>query len=536
MKPVRRLELREFPDPTGSQAGPADQTGAAALTCKRLDARANLVDAFHAAVIAREGYPALVEDAGAFTYRWFWRGAQAVRGALQRQSGFRRGDRVAILCENRAAYVAAFFGILAAEGVAVPLPVDIEGDRLATVLQKCGIGVALTAEGLPGRVAGQLGQPEEVVSLGGSQEEKDTHAATRGDLAAIMLTAGSSGEPKLVMLSHGNLLSNAASIIEYLGVQAADRALALLPFHHAFGNSILQTHLLIGATLVRAGSFLFPNSILEALRSHRVTSFSGVPEMFRLLLTRSDLGRQPLGQLRYAAVAGGALSPQQAGDVARRIAPARLFLMYGQTEATARLTFLPPQELDRRPGSAGRAIPGVRVQVVDRDDRPAGPGEVGEVRARGPNVMLGYWGDPEATALAVRQGWLYTGDQATVDEDGYLYLRGRASELVKVSGYRVHPAEIEALVARRLPVQNVAVVACETALGTRLAMFVEPAAQSPAATADDVLTLCGAELPRHKVPVFVEVLSRMPLNHAMKVDRRALERRAAERLAAEPTG
>jgi acyl-CoA synthetase (AMP-forming)/AMP-acid ligase II len=423
----------------------------------------------------------------------------------------------------------------------------VETDRLRTVFERCGIGVTLTAGRLAPRLDAVLGKAQETLSLGthgvgevgadGPPPAGD--GASRDDLAMVMLTAGSSGEPKLVMLSHGNLLSNAVSIIECLGIQPADRALAMLPFHHAFGNSILHTHLLIGATLVRAGSFLFPKTVVDALAGHRISSFGGVPEMYRLLLSRTDLGRRPLPDLRYMAVAGGAMPPHLSQEAARRIAPARWFVMYGQSEATARVSCLDPEELDRRAASVGRGMPGVTVQVVDGEDRPVRPGEVGEVRLRGPNVMLGYWRDPEATARVVRQGWLYTGDLATVDEEGYIHVRGRASELIKLMGYRVHPVEIETLVARRLGATNVVVVACETALtGTRLAMFVQADPERPSPTADDVLALCGAELPRYKIPIFVEFVDQMPLTPTMKLDRRALERRAAERIAADekPSG
>jgi acyl-CoA synthetase (AMP-forming)/AMP-acid ligase II len=292
--------------------------------------------------------------------------------------------------------------------------------------------------------------------------------------------------------------------------------------------------LLVGATLVQAGSVFFPNSIVEAIDRHRATSFSGVPEMYRMLLARSDLGQRPLPSLRYMAVAGGPLPHGPAGEIARRIAPGRLFVMYGQTEATARISYLEPGDLEQRLGSVGRGIPGVEVQVVGPQDQPVRPGDAGEVRARGANVMLGYWGDHEGTGRVLRHGWLYTGDLGTMDQDGYLYLQGRASELVKVSGHRVHPGEVEGVVARRLPVQNVAVVACDTqSMGTRLAMFVQPASQNGHLTPDEVLRFCRAELPRYEVPVFVEVLAKFPLTNTMKVDRRALERLAAERLADE---
>jgi len=545
MRFVRRLHLVERAGEVQPRDGSASGNAAPDLIA-RLPTQPSMAGAFLAAVDAQEGALAFVTEDSAFTYGWLGQAAEAVSDWLYRQAGFERGVRVALVCDNSPTYVAGFFGILLAQGVVVPLPTDVERDRLAHVLETAEIDLALTAGRLPPRVTDMLGEPAQELTLMERRGQgcarlngqiaspgRTVLGATRDDPALILLTAGSTGEPKLVALSHGNLLANTAAIIQYLGITPADRALALLPFHHSFGNSVLQTHLLAGATLVQAGSVFFPNSIVEALREQAITSFSGVPEMYRLLLTRSDLGREPLPSLRYMAAAGGALAPQPAQELARRIAPAQLFLMYGQTEAAARISYLDPAELARRPGSVGRGIPGVEVQVVDAQGRLVRPGEVGEVRARGANVMLGYYRDTAASARVLRDGWLYTGDLGTVDLEGYIYLRGRASELVKISGYRVHPAEIEALIARRLPVQDVAVVACETALlGARLAMFVRP---SPGAeiTADEVFDLCRAELPRHKIPVHVEVVAQIPVNRAMKIDRPALRRLAAERLAEE---
>ncbi len=313
---------------------------------------------------------------------------------------------------------------------------NVDSDRLKVVLDRCEIDLALTAGRVPGRLSTRLGEPAGRVGLGGEpsplaplpERARGATVAARNDLAAIIFTAGSTGTPKGVMLSHGNFLANAASIIEYLGINRDDRALALLPFHHAYGNSVMQTHLLSGATLVQAGSVVFPNSIIDAIDRRRLTSFSGVPEMYRMLLGRSDLGRRPLPSLRCMTAAGGPLPPQLAAEVARRIAPARLVLMYGQTEAAARISYLEPDELSRRPGSVGRGIPGVEVQIVDAKGRSVRPGQFGQLRARGPNIMLGYWADPEGTRRVLRRGWLYTGDLGTVDGGGYLYLQGRASE------------------------------------------------------------------------------------------------------------
>jgi acyl-CoA synthetase (AMP-forming)/AMP-acid ligase II len=340
----------------------------------------------------------------------------------------------------------------------------------------------------------------------------------------ILFTSGSTGDPKGVMLSHRNLLANAASILAYLPVCSDDRTLAVLPFCYAYGNSVLQTHVLAGASLILGESPTFPVSICRALRDFRATSMSAVPEIYSMLLRFAQLGLRSLPDLRYLTVAGGALGPEQVQVVARRIAPAKFYVMYGQSEATARLSYLPPDQLAERGDSIGRGIPGVTLRVADESGQAVQPGEVGTLFARGENVMRGYWNDPQATAQAVRDGWLNTGDLATVDEEGYVYLRGRENLLVKVQGHRVHPREVEEFVTQSFPGSEVAVVAHEIAGQTRLGMFVVAAAER-AMTADEVRACCVRHLPRYKVPSHVEMVRQLPLNTARKIDRQALGQR-----------
>jgi acyl-CoA synthetase (AMP-forming)/AMP-acid ligase II len=216
--------------------------------------------------------------------------------------------------------------------------------------------------------------------------------------------------------------------------------------------------------------------------------------------------------------------------VARRIRPAVFYVMYGQTEATARLSSLPPELLEERIGSVGRGIPDVELQVVDDEGCPIAPGQVGHIRARGPNVMLGYWGDPEGTAQAIRGGWLDTGDLATIDEEGFIYPQGRGNALVKLSGFRVHPHEIEEFARNRLTLKRAVVIPIELpGSGTRLALFVQPDREARVSQ-QEVLRVCREGLPRHKVPVYVEVVDELPLNEALKLDQIGLRDRALEAL------
>ena len=496
---------------------------------RRLDTASSLGAEFELVCRRYANKPAVVEGDKSFGYEWLYGAASAVCHALLKQYRLAPGERVALLLGNSPEYVAAFYGVLLAGGVVVPLPPGIEANRWKQVQKSSGLTLLITRdEDLADR--GDLRAiPRQTLLLGARSKPADrpVEASHRGgdDLAMIVYTSGSTGLPKGVMLSHRNVLVNTQSILDYLPIDEDERALVILPFCLAFGNSILQTHLLSGATLVLGGALTFPVSILQMLRDQRATSLSGVPEVYAVLLRFAGLGAGPLPDLRYMAVAGGALKPDLAEAVAERIAPARLYLMYGQTEAAARLSYLPPEQLDRRRGSIGRGIPGVQLRVADADGNSLGPGQSGRLMARGENIMLGYWRDSAATAAVLQDGWLDTGDLGTSDADGYIYLQGRGNLLLKVQGQRIHPREIEDVVAARFPGAQVVVVPWSVDGETRLALFLTPPGKTQI-TAASIRQTCRAHLPRYKVPTYVEVLDRLPLNTALKVDRDALAARA----------
>jgi len=522
-----KLVLLEGIQPGGEEILPCASSEAAFDLRGNPAGHSQLAEAFLAVASDRAERPAIVVGSTSYAYGTLGCAAVRVAAFLSNSASFEPGCRVALLLENSPEYIAAFYGVLLAGGVAVPLPPTIETHRLIRIHRTCRLRVLLTTSSVLAK-RDDLAAPSEPADLAGpasaSLDIPERAPSNVPTAAMILFTSGSTGDPKGVMLSEGNLLSNAESIASYLPLTCDDRALALLPFYHAYGNSVLQTHLLRGATLVVDGSVLFPGSVLEALRAHQVNSLAGVPEMFHGLLAYSNLGRERLPALRYMTVAGGALPREAKFEIARHIAPARLFVMYGQSEATARLAYLPPELLVSRPDSIGRAIPGVTLRVVDSGGNPAAPGEVGELVARGPNIMLGYCGDPQATADVLRDGWLHTGDLATVDREGYFFVKSRKSDLVKVQGCRIHPREIEDALAERLPQSPIAVVPYETHLGTRLALFV--VGRGAELSADGVRRLCRTLLPGQKVPSHIEVVDRFPLNSSFKLDRVALSRRA----------
>ncbi|MHC1733059.1 MAG: AMP-binding protein [Bacteroidales bacterium] len=280
------------------------------------------------------------------------------------------------------------------------------------------------------------------IESGGLEREFD-----RERCAEIIFTSGSTGKPKGVMISHKNLITNTSSIVEYLQLTADDRMLVVLPFYYCYGLSLLHTHLRVGGSIVFNNAFIFLGGVLKSLIDNKCTGFAGVPSHFQILLRKSDsFKRTKFPDLKYVTQAGGKLAPIFIDEFREAHPDVRFVVMYGQTEATARLSWLPPEVYDRRKGSMGKGIPGVELQVVKETGEPIKPGETGEVIARGDNIMMGYFADEEGTKNAIRKGWLYTGDLGTVDEDGYIYLTARSKEIIKVRGKRISPKEIEAVI------------------------------------------------------------------------------------------
>ena len=448
--------------------------------------------------------------------------AMEVATTLKASPSFTPGSRVAVMLPNCFEYVAAFYGTLLADGVVVPVPPKTERRALQRIVESTEASTVVIASAAkrPDAFGEQIPSQSVTFNESFSNSTRKFSTPSRGgnDLAAIFFTSGSTGDPKGVMLSHQNLISNASSIQQYLEINSQDRPLCVLPFYHAFGNSVLQSHLLSGATLILDGSTVFPETLINAISSYQATSLSAVPDLVRVLLERTSLGRSELPSLRYLAVAGGALQHNLAVEVAKRISPARLFLMYGQTEATARLAYVPPDRFQNlSAGCIGKAIPGVELEVVDENGMQVARGTTGELRARGDNVMLGYWQDEASTSEKLRDGWLLTGDLAETDEEGWIYHRGRQNAIVKIAGFRVHPADLEEFAVRQLAASQAVAVAYEAPqVGTRLALFLKGA---EVLTQSEILSRCREALPRHMVPSFVRLLDTIPLNSSLKVDR-----------------
>ena len=363
-----------------------------------------------------------------------------------------QNKNILLLSVNNLFFLKSYLAIIKSGNVCVPLDSNIEKNNFEFIQKLTDPRYIFLTEDVAGRLS--VSEPD-CVFPSAINEIENSHAKDpfphdfdNEKCAEIIFTSGSTGEPKGVMISHKNLIANTSSIVEYLQLKPDDRMLVVLPFYYCYGLSLLHTHLRVGGSIVFNNSFIFIGGVLKSLIDYKCTGFAGVPSHFQILLRKSDSFKQTrFHDLKYVTQAGGKLAPVFIDEFREAHPEIRFIVMYGQTEATARLSWLPPEMYERRRGSMGKGIPGVELKVVNDKGEKINPGETGEVIAIGDNIMMGYFADEEGTKKAIRNGgWLFTGDLGTVDEDGYIYLTARSKEIIKVRGKRVSPKEIEAVI------------------------------------------------------------------------------------------
>jgi acyl-CoA synthetase (AMP-forming)/AMP-acid ligase II len=489
------------------------------------------------AVAAMSERVALVDGGRRITYASFWAHAGAFSRAL-RARGMRDGERVAIVLPNRIEAAVAVYGCWLAGGIAVPLHAQAHARDLGPWLRHCGArhvvheaGDAGPAEAMATLESAPVAWPvrsgEAIVPCepGAGKAATPPPCVSPDADALILYTSGTTGAPKGVTLTHANLLANATAVVAYLDLDGSDSVLGVLPFYYAYGASVLHTHLLAGACVVLAPNMLFPHLLMEMVSRERITGISGVPSTFSLLLDRNVPGDHDLSSLRYLTQAGGAMSKALTLRLRDALPRPRLFVMYGQTEATSRLSWLPPEQLASKLGSVGIPVAGVSLRVVRDGGVDAGAGEEGEVWARGPNVMRGYWNAPIETARVLRDGWLRTGDTGWLDEDGYLFLAGRRTDMIKTGAHRVHPAAIEEVICEIDGVAEVAVVGIDDAtLGQVVKAFVVRRGEQrdPSQFALAIKAHCRDQMAPYKIPREIAFVDALPRTASGKVRRVAL--------------
>ncbi len=444
------------------------------------------------------------------------------------EKGIKKGDRVALLLENSTDYVISFFGILKSGAAVVPLNTQLVNRELSYLLKDFTPRFVITDSAHQPALKGLL-DPVFILTIDTLNRQlstgnwvlgTETHSAD--DLAMIIYTSGTTGKPKGVMLSHKNLNANASSIIEYLHLKPTDKAMVILPFYYSYGNSLLTTHIKIGATLVIDNRFVFPNVVLETMEKEEVTGFAGVPSHYAILLRKSALKKYKLDKLRYVTQAGGALASSMIEEFMNIVAHVKFYVMYGQTEASARLTFLNPAYLKEKTGSIGKAIPGVEIAILDENSSSkVKEGETGEIVAKGQNIMLGYWNSSAETATVLKKEGLRTGDLARIDEDGFIYLISRKKEMIKSGANRISPLEIEEAVCRMHGVVECAAVGVpDEILGEAIALYVVK--NGVDFSANDLLLHCKRNLAAYKLPKAIKFVESLPKTSTGKIKRTEL--------------
>ncbi len=438
-----------------------------------------------------------------------------------------KGDRIGIVSENSPFFIAAYLGIIRAGLTAVPFQTEATADSLTEIVSSTGLHEVFVSNRFRKRVLpwaeelglSVLGEDFGAVSPGAAglayPDVEDSH-----DLATLMFTSGSTGAPKGVMVTHRNIECNTRDIISYMGLSHQDRVIVVLPFHYCFGLSLLHTHLMVGGTVVLSNDFkLFPEAMLTEMQQEECTGLAGVPSTYQILLRRSRFRELAFPRLRWFQQAGGKLPNSCIQEIRTSFPQARFFLMYGQTEGTARLSYLPPERLDDKLGSIGKGLPSTRLEVLAADGTPVlpGSGEIGEIVATGDNITRGYWGDPDETAKFFDGGKLHTGDLARLDSDGFIFIVEREREMIKAGGNRISAKEIEEVIAELPEVVEVAVLgAPHDLLGEAITAWVVPT-RPGCMSHQEVLAQCHKRLPAFKVPTEVLFLESMPHNSSGKI-------------------
>ncbi len=468
----------------------------------------------------------------------------AALAATLRARGVERGDRVVLYLDNSPEAVAAIFGVLQAGAVFSVVNPGTKLGKLAYILNNCTARAVLTeprlretaeqaARSVPS-VAFTLCAPfgAALAGAGGRLPSPGIEL----DLAMIVYTSGSTGFPKGVMMTHRNVVAAATSITTYLESTPEDVVVSVLPLAFDYGLYQVLMSVKMGGTLVLEKSFTYPAVLLERLRQEKATGLPLVPTIAAMLLQLDGLAPGSFPHLRYLTNTAAALPPAHLERLQALFPAARIFSMYGLTECK-RCTYLPPEELGRRPGSVGIAIPGTEAYVVDDEGRRAPPGVVGELVVRGPHVMQGYWGDPQATARALRPGpypWekvLFTGDLFYADAEGFLYFVGRKDDIIKTRGEKVSPKEVENVLYEMPGLREAAVIGVpDPILGMALRAVVVAEAGA-ALTEREVIRHCSRRLEDFMVPKSVVFREALPKSENGKISRR----RVAEALAGTAT-
>jgi acyl-CoA synthetase (AMP-forming)/AMP-acid ligase II len=429
-----------------------------------------------------------------------------------------QNKHIILASANNLFFITAYLAILKSGNICIPLDPGIESENYSYISKLTNPELIFTTKDIEKKLGLQSKRcvlPDSVHNNRPNGKKLINSDFNKEKCAEIIFTSGSTGKPKGVMISHKNLIANTESITEYLKLTQDDRMLVVLPFYYCYGLSLLHTHLRVGGSVVLNNSFIFLGSIINDLKVNKCSGFAGVPSHFQILLRKSDSFKNTsFPDLKYVTQAGGKLAPIFIDEFRESFPEIKFIVMYGQTEATARLSYLPPDLYEKKKGSMGKGIPGVELKVINEKGDKVEPGETGEVIAQGDNIMIGYFADEEGTKNTLRNGWLYTGDLGTVDKDGYIYLTARKKEIIKVRGKRISPKEIEAVILEITEVIDCSVEGIEDEIEGEMlkATVVIRKDASNIVTRESILQHCSRHLALYKVPHVYELKEELTIS------------------------
>lgn len=453
-----------------------------------------------------------------------------------------KGDRIALLHRNSFEYIGLYYGILKSGAVVVPLNTGLDAHETQSMIADCQARAVITeshfsrlvdemckggsrnfdilamSDGveadLSGHSLGCIWIPDVIDEY---SEQKPSVQCIDQDLSTIVYTSGSTGKPKGVMLSHLNVVANTKSIVSYLRLSSDERVMVILPFFYVYGKSLLNSHFFLSATVIIDNRFTFPNVVLQEMIEKKATSFAGVPSTYSTLVNRTSAADMRFPDLRYLTQAGGHMHSTVRERLVDIFPKKKIYIMYGATEASARLAFLDPDEFLRKKESFGKAIPNVEIKVVNEEGIETEPGQNGEIVARGSNIMMGYWNAPVETANVLKEGWYYTGDLGARDSDGDFYVTGRKRDMIKVGIYKVSAKEIEDVLYTYSGIHEAVVVGIpDDNFGEviKAAVVFESGKEFELA---EIFEFCSRKLPEYKVPSEILVLRELPKTDSGKI-------------------
>ncbi len=496
--------------------------------------KATLLEQFEFVSKALPDNIALQSNGNKLSYAQLYENIKHVACYFQ-QNGVTSGQRVVLVLENSIEFIIAFYAVWAAGGIVVSLNSHARFSEVKNAINQCQPKLVLCdhIEDKGAKLLLSLNVQLlnlSKLSIAGTVPWTEVisnrcrgcwYKADKDTLAQIIYTSGTTSNPKGVLLTHGNLMANIKDIAGYLKLTEEDSVLNVLPFHYCYGNSVLHSHLSVGGKVILGASMVYPQEVVDQIRGTDSTGFYGVASMYNLFLTHTDWASDP-PSLRYITQAGGPMGAQLTDKLIHACrSTTSLFVMYGQTEASARITWLPPDCLSTKSGSAGIPLDNIRLEIRDSNGNRIGANQHGEVYISGESVMQGYWNNQIATDKVLANGWLKTGDLGHLDGDGFLYLAGRKDDMIKVGDNRINPLEIEEQINRLDFVsESVIIGVSDELLGNKLVAFI--VAEKSKENLFALRKFCKRELAIHKSPKLFKWVEELPKTASGKIQRHKL--------------